>query len=759
MKMLITKTAYVTIFIAFSCGILNLYGQSDDFQIIPKPTKLVAKEGRFAINHQVGIDYGEAFKVSANFLKDFIKSGSNIDLDGKASIHFVEDLTLSNPESYILDITPQYINIMASTDKGAFYAVQTLRQLLPTDFENGTYRNSSVEIPSVHIEDKPQFSYRGMHLDVGRHMFSVENIKKNIDALAMLKLNTFHWHLTEDQGWRIEIKKYPKLQENAAYRPETLIGHYNSDPQQFDGKRYGGFYTQEQIKEVVDYAKMRHVTIIPEIEMPGHAQAAISAYPELGCTGDKIDAATKWGVFEDIFCPKESTFEFLENVLNEVLELFPSEYIHIGGDEAPKNRWKQCSHCQELIKSEGLKDEHELQSYFITRIEAYLNKKGRQIIGWDEILEGGLAPNATVMSWRGTNGAVEAAKQHHNVIMTPTSHLYFDYYQSDGDKEPLAIGGFLPLEKVYAFNPVPEGLTQTEAGYVLGAQANLWTEYIKTYQQVEYMVFPRILALSEVVWSNPIEKNYKMFVERVEHFHERLDALDINYANHLYETKGAMTPQGFALQLPVQNKDIRYTLDGTDPNIHSKKYTKPLQIKGNIMVKAAAFDSNKRLGSIYSQSVNHHKAFGKKITLNVEPNKAYPGSGTEGMVNGISGSDTRFGDKEWLGFWGDDVEITIDLGEETEINSIEMRFYHAPGQWIYAPKELYLDLSLDGSSKKSRSIAIEQTNHRPASLKTQLNHIKSRFITIKVPNYGIIPEGRQGSGNKAWTFIDEIIIY
>ncbi len=750
----ITKTAFILFFMAVSLATHSSYGQSDELQIIPKPANVVVKEGIFTLNNRTGIAYDETFQVSAGFLRNYITSGSSIDLNGKASIHFIKETALPNPESYILDIEPSQIKIMASTDKGAFYAVQTLRQLLPPSFENGTCEKNDVAIPAMYIEDSPEFPYRGMHLDVCRHMFSIDNIKTYIDAIAMLKFNTFHWHLTDDQGWRIEIKKYPNLQKVAAYRTETLIGHYNTEPQQFDGKRYGGYYTQEQIKDIVAYAQSRHVTVIPEIEMPGHAQAAISAYPELGCTGKKIDAATKWGVFDDIFCPKDATFEFLQDVLDEVLELFPSEYIHIGGDEAPKTRWEACQHCQTLIKNKGLKDEHELQSYFITRIEKYLNSKGRQIIGWDEILEGGLAPNATVMSWRGTNGAVEAAKLNHNVIMTPNSHLYFDYYQFDGDGEPLAIGGYIPLEKVYNLNPIPDGLTEEQAGYVLGAQANLWTEYIPTFDQVTYMVFPRILALSEVIWRNPKNKNYNEFAARVENFQNRLDVLGINYANHLNTITGSMSPNGFVLKTPILNKDIYYTLDGNLPQIHSKKYTAPIPIMGNTHIKAAVFEDNKQVSSVFSQSINHHKAFGAKITLNPLPHKTYSGSGAEGMVNGISGSSSRYGDKEWIGYSGEDVEIVIDLGKKTKINTIETRFYHAPGQWIYAPKSV--EIGFNGSS--SKTVTLHPTDDLMANLKIDLKKTKSRFIFIKVPNFGIIPEGKQGAGHRAWTFIDEIIV-
>ncbi len=570
--------------------------------ILPNPNTIETSEDYFVLNSDTGINSNSQFSISTDFLKSYIKSGSGFNLKKGDEIRFSKNDTLE-AEAYNLQISKNEIKIEASTDRGAFYAIQSFRQLLPTSFEDGTFKNSEVKIKALTIKDKPQFPYRGMHLDVGRHMFSVDFIKKYIDALAMLKMNTFHWHLTEDQGWRIEIKKYPELQEVAAYRDQTLIGHYSDQPHQFDGEKYGGFYTQEEVKEIVAYAQERFVTIIPEIEMPGHSQAAIAAYPELGCTGEQVEVAQKWGVFEEIYCTKDETFDFLENVLDEVLELFPSKYIHIGGDEAPKTRWKSCNQCQIRIKNQRLKDEHELQNYFITRMEQYLNSKGRQIIGWDEILEGGLAPNATVMSWRGTNGAIEAAKAGHNVVMTPTSHCYFDYYQSENDDEPLAIGGFLPLEKVYSFNPIPDELTVEESKFVLGAQGNIWTEYMPTDDQVEYMAFPRILAMSEVLWSNSKSKNYENFVARVEYFQERLDALDINYANHLYEIEGNMTSEKgksfYELKTLSRNKSMRYTIDGTEPSSNSTMYSEKIPISESTVVKAQVFDADQKLGDTF----------------------------------------------------------------------------------------------------------------------------------------------------------------
>jgi len=436
-----------------------------------------------------------------------------------------------NSEAYELSVDNTGVSIQASSPAGIFYGIQSLVQILPANILKTNKLADEISLPFVRIVDKPRFSYRGMHLDVCRHFFPPSDIKKYIDLLALHKMNKFHWHLTEDQGWRIEIKKYPKLQEIAAFRNETLVGHYNDQPHQFDGKRYGGFYTHEEVKDIVEYAQKRHITVIPEIELPGHSQAALTAYPELACTDGPFEVLTKWGVSNEVYCPKEETFTFLENVLLEVMELFPSEYIHIGGDECPKVRWKESAFCQKLIREKNLKDEHGLQSYFIGRIEKFLNGHGRNIIGWDEILEGGLAPNATVMSWRGVAGGLEAAKQKHNVIMTPNSHCYLDYYQSDHKDEPLAIGGFLPLKTVYSYEPIDAELTAEQSKYIQGVQGNVWTEYIPDFKKVEYMAFPRASAIAEIGWSSK-EKDYNDFISRLDNLKEYLNALGVNYADH-----------------------------------------------------------------------------------------------------------------------------------------------------------------------------------------------------------------------------------
>ena len=754
----IIKALFVFVLLIQSCKNETL--EFPISKVIPAPMSHTYSDAFFTFDQDLIIEKHQQFPLSGNFLEAFFQNNGSILINESVDspkIQFILDETIENEEGYILDIQKDLITINAKEDAGAFYAVQTLRQLLPEGFEGDDQNMVKTSIRSQRIEDAPRFKYRGMHLDVGRHMYSTDFIKKYIDAIAMLKMNTFHWHLTEDQGWRIEIKKYPKLNEVAAYRNETLIGHYNDQPQQFDGKRYGGYYSQEEIKELVAYAQARHVTIIPEIEMPGHSQAAIAAYPELGCSGEQVEVATKWGVFEDIYCTKDETFDFLEDVLDEVIELFPSEYIHIGGDEAPKTRWKACAECQRRIQSEGLKDEHELQNYFITRIERYLNSKGRQIIGWDEILEGGLAPNATVMSWRGINGAIEAAKKGHNVVMTPTSHCYFDYYQSEGDNEPLAIGGFLPLEKVYSFEPIPKELTAEQSKHVLGAQANMWTEYMPTSDQVEYMLFPRILAISEVGWTTKANKNYEAFVPRVEQFVNRLELLDFNYANHLYEVEEQLNfSEGkisYGLSTLTEGKDIRYTLNGDEPTANSELYETPLLIDSTVLVQSAVFKDNERLGSILEKKFNFHKGVGQKISLNVEPHPSYNSGGIEALINSVKGSDTRYGDKEWLGFWGEDVEITIDLSEMTHIESISTRFHNGKGQWIYAPKQMLL--FLDDNQVILEEIFPRETTH--ANVNVPVNQTAKK-IRISIPNYGIIPEGVQGAGNKAWTFIDEIRI-
>lgn len=512
------------------------------YAVIPRPDVLTARTGAFTLRASSVLHADPLFvDVAHRFARD-IANPTGLDLtvrassEGAGGIRLVRDRTLASEgeEAYRLDVTPAGIVVRASAPAGAFYALQTVRQLLPPAIlRDARVQNVAWTVPAVHIEDTPRFSWRGAHLDVSRHFMPKEFVRKYIDLLALHKLNRFHWHLTEDQGWRIEIKKYPRLTDVGSCRDQTLVGSYVADPAKrvFDGKKHCGFYTQDDVREIVAYAAERFVTVVPEIEMPGHAQAAIAAYPQLGVRPDTtVSVYGVWGVSEYILNADDSTISFMQDVLSEVLTLFPGPFIHIGGDEAIKNQWKASPQIKARIKQLGLKDEHELQSWFIRQMDTFLTKKGRRLIGWDEILEGGLAENATVMSWRGMDGGIAAAKAGHDVVMAPGSHTYFDHYQSlDKKSEPLAIGGFLPMDTVYSFEPVPSSLSPQEAKHILGAQAQVWTEYIQTPKDVEYMLFPRLSALAEVLWSSKANRDYPNFMARMTTHEQRLKALDVNY--------------------------------------------------------------------------------------------------------------------------------------------------------------------------------------------------------------------------------------
>ena len=516
--------------------------KENTYAIIPAPVSIEYTRGNFTFvkNSKIILSVIDDENVLvADFLIGLVKNPTGIVLPviqgNKAesnSIFLSIDESITNTEGYTLKITPKKIVIKAKTAAGLFYAVQTIRQLLPPEADPLLihYDNFALNIPCCEIIDEPRFAYRGMHLDVSRHMFPGEYIKRYIDMIALHKMNTFHWHLTDDQGWRIEIKKYPKLTEIGAFREGTVIGHAAIRPAYSDGKMYGGFYSQEDIKEIVLYAKSRFVTIIPEIEMPGHSLAALASYPELSCSGGPFEVRQTWGITDHVFCAgKEETFKFIEDVLSEVIELFPGKYIHIGGDECYKSQWAICPDCQKRIKDEKLNNENELQSYFIKRIEKFLISKNKNLIGWDEILEGGLAPEATVMSWRGIKGGIEAAKQGHDVIMTPNSYVYLDYYQDDPRIEPLAIGGYLPLEKVYLFNPQFVDLNSKEQKHILGIQGNVWTEYMPTPEHMEYMAYPRMFAIAEVAWTPTSKKDFENFLTRFSVQKIRYDKIGITY--------------------------------------------------------------------------------------------------------------------------------------------------------------------------------------------------------------------------------------
>lgn len=540
------KITFILSLVLFHVAVAQNKEQAKVLPLIPYPSEVkqfddhfqLTSKTKLVVSHDAGKQEAERIKNHISFIYGFeLPVVNTIPNEGNYIVILLPDeidpKELS--EAYDLTVNTNQIQIAARSARGLFYGIQTMIQLMPLE------KTAEVNIPCVQIKDTPRYQWRGMHLDCSRHFFTKEEVMKYIDYLAMYKFNVFHWHLTDDQGWRIEIKKYPLLTEVGSKRKETIIGKpkwdKNGQPSKedkYDGKPYSGYYTQEDIKEVVAYAKSKYINVVPEIEMPGHSLAALAAYPQYSCTGGPFETYTKWGVSDDVYCAgKEETFTFLEDVLTEVMALFPSEYIHIGGDECMKERWKACPKCQKRIADEKLKDENQLQSYFITRIEKVINSKGKKIIGWDEILEGGLAPNAAVMSWRGIEGGIAAAKQKHYVVMSPGKPCYFDHYQSkDKEKEPLAIGGFNPIDSVYNYNPTPKKLTKEEAVYIMGAQANVWTEYITTFAQVEYMAMPRMAALSEALWLSPEKKDFKKFIERLKIHSKVLDSKGVNYAKH-----------------------------------------------------------------------------------------------------------------------------------------------------------------------------------------------------------------------------------
>lgn len=576
--------------LCFTCFSIHAQENNINYGIIPAPKSIIKKTGSFKLSSQTAIIYTSAEdRKIAELFRDLVQDKDGFELviaknfvkTPESVIYFDSNNSPIKGEAYEIEISEKQITLKGEA-KGLFYAMQTLSQLYLAN-------RKTKEIPQLFIKDEPRYAYRGLHLDVGRHFFPLDFIKKYIDLMAVYKLNNFHWHLTEDQGWRIEIKKYPKLTEIGAFRAQTLVGNYHDRmPQWFDGVSYGGFYTQEEAKEIVAYAASKYINVIPEIELPGHSVAALTAYPHLAC-GDNpgpFKVEEKWGVFPDIYCAgKEQTFEFLENVLSEIIDIFPSKYIHIGGDEAPKARWKTCPYCQKRIKGQKLKNEDELQSYFIHRIEKFVNKKGRSIIGWDEILDGGLAPNATVMSWRGVKGGIAAAKQHHDVIMTPsTDGLYLDHVQGRSDQEPLSIGGDGRIELIYNYDPTPGVLTSEQQKFIKGVQANMWTEYIKTTNHAEYMLLPRLMALSEIAWTIPQNKNYKDFTEARLPVH----LANLDNTNTYYRVPNPINAKDTTINVtksykldwksPVLGSRIYYTIDGKNPDETSMLYTEGLEV-------------------------------------------------------------------------------------------------------------------------------------------------------------------------------------
>jgi hexosaminidase len=774
MPQLLTLLVFIVTFLSASAQ----QSAVPEISIVPRPQHLAMQQGNFILNANTKLFINpeqQFLKSTAEQLAQTIKTATGqqpqvlIKIPRKRAVNYIY-LSLTNspdtlgPEGYSLSVQPTKILLTANQPAGIGMGIQTIKQLLPPAFNF-----TSVAVPALEITDKPAYSWRGLHLDVVRHFFPVSDIKKYIDYMAMHKLNTFHWHLTDDQGWRIEIKKYPKLTEVGGWRDGTIVGHALERPQQFDGKKYGGFYTQDEIREVVQYAKDRHISIVPEIEMPGHALAALAAYPELSCTGGPFKTEQAWGIFEDVFCAgNEQTYHFLEDVLTEVASLFPGQVIHIGGDEVPKTRWKACPKCQAKIASENLKSENELHGYFIQRIAKFLKTKDKRIIGWDEILDGGIPNNTLIMSWRGTAGGIKAAEQQHGVVMTPTSHLYFDYYQGDQQLEPLAFGGYTPLSKVYSFNPTPNKLTPSEKRFIVGAQANLWTEYIPTFKQVEYMLFPRIAAASEVFWTSTANKNWDNFTQRMQGQYKRYDALGINYSTSAYQVKQQVTIDTAQRHATITftsdaaGTQLYYTLDGSTPTTASQLYTKPFIVDKSAIIKAASFMDDKLMDDPTTTTLTIHQAIARPVQLSSNPSRYFPAQGNATIVNGLNGSLNQ-SDGQWLGFSGNDFEAVIDLEQPTTISRISSSHLQNMLANIFLPTQVAFMISEDG--KKYRTVKTIANTTDPLkggiftqTFSTEFAPIKARFVKIIARNIKVCPPNHRSAGKTAWLFVDEVVV-
>lgn len=747
-----------------------------DVNIIPQPASLQVKSGTFTITKTTSIVIAdEGDRKSANFLNAYLKQcfGWSLPIKKQAAKNSIRLFTrkfIKAPDNdgYSFESSPTGISIEGDTYAGTFYGVQTLIQLLPVT------KSATLPIAAVSIQDAPRFGYRGMMLDVGRHFFPVAFVKKYIDYLALHKLNYFHWHLTDDQGWRIEIKKYPRLTSVGAWRNGTIIGRYPGKGN--TNQRYGGFYTQEQVKEVVKYAADRFITVIPEIEMPGHGSAAIAAYPELSCfpetptkdyypancawAGDSTgkQVIQSWGVYADVFCAgKENTFKFLQDVIDEVAPLFPSKILHVGGDECPKSNWKKCPNCQQRMKENNLKDEHELQSYFVQRMEKYINGKGKTIIGWDEILEGGLAPNAWVMSWRGEEGGIEAAKQKHNVIMTPTTYVYFDYSQTRNE-DSVTIGGFVDLEKVYNYEPIPSSLTDEQGKYIKGGQANLWTEYISNPRKVEYMIFPRMAALSDILWRPKNTKDWPGFEKRLQTQFKRYQQWGATYSKAYYDLKAVVAPAPDATSVvwKVENKAGLPILISYDQETNTIPYTAPLSVTKTTTATATITVDGKPVS--ISQAFHFNKATGRKITLSTAPAAKYAAEGGFTLINGVQNEKGLGRSSEFLGFEGTDCEAVIDFGTATPVKELVIHSFEQPGSWIYFPAAVDVAQSADGQtfSPMTSPVKVTKSTDKNTIILQWDSPVTVNQLKIKILNYGMIPEGMAGAGHRAWLFVDEL---
>lgn len=766
------------IILAAACvvaGCTKKVQQQASYRVIPMPLEVVPGQGDdFKLTESTVISYpadNDTLRRNAELLAEYLTTNTGMTLSlttetpSSNAIVLSSNLQNANPEAYQLTVDGNLININGSTAAGNFYGIQTLRKSIDPSIKG------AVGFPAVTINDQPRFGYRGAHFDTSRHYFPVDSIKTFIDMLALHNINRFHWHITDDQGWRLEIKKYPKLTEVGSKRAGTCVGH---DFDTSDSIPYGGFYTQDEARDIVKYAADRHITVIPEIDLPGHMLAALTAYPELGCTGGPYEVWQRWGVSEDLLCAgNDSTLRFIDDVLTEVAEIFPSEYIHIGGDECPKVRWEKCPKCQARIKELGLKTdshstaEQKLQSYVMEHAATTLASLGRKMIGWDEIIEGGLFPGATVMSWRGEEGAQQAAAQGHDAILTPTNYCYFDYAQSqDEEREPLGIGGFVSVEKVYSLEPAGSKLTPEEAKHILGCQANLWTEYIKDFSHAQYMELPRIAAMCEVQWSQPEKKDFVDFSSRLPQLIEQYKANGYNYADHIFDVQGGLETDSvnhtFVARLrTIDDAPIHYTLDGTDPTEQSPLYTEPVTIDKTCTFKARAIRPDGP-GYMLVDSVKFSKSTAAPVTLANAPHSRYVASGPATLTDGRFGG-SAFNTGQWIGFEGTSLDATVDLGSDQPVTSVTVNFLVNTPNWIFDTRGITIETSLDGKTftqvakedyPQMTDHLIENITHRLTFPSTVARYVRVVALCEKsIPAFHGV-----GAGKDAFIFVDEIVI-
>ena len=767
-----TKTEMKTGLLSLCCALMLFAScgkripKSDAVAIVPKPVSEQLSDSTFDLTKRTRIRLladDSTLLRSTDFFNGVVSKafgkGLYVAQGGQAqkdAINVRLDDSLPS-EGYTLLITPDSIDIAGGSPAGVFYAFQSLRQLLPAAALAGE-RARVIELPAVEIRDEPHFAYRGAMLDACRHFFKPDEVKEYLDLLALHKINRFHWHLTDDQGWRIEIKKYPELTTVGSVREKDLLTNVLDTVRKFDENPYGGFYTQDQIRDIVKYAADRFITVIPEIEMPGHATAALAAYPYLGCVGKDYKVTTLYGIQEDAFCAgKDSTFGFLEDVLSEVIDLFPSEYIHVGGDEAGKSAWKKCSKCQALMKEKGMKNVDELQSYMIHRAEEFLNSKDRKLIGWDEILEGGLAPEATVMSWRGEDGGIKSARMGHDVVMTPGNYMYLDFYQADPKTQPYAIGGYTPIKKVYSYDPVPaDSLTAEECRHILGVQANTWTEYIQTPEHLEYMMFPRALAVAEIGWTPQELRTWEDFKPRMNAHISKLQGMGIRTFTLSDELEVTMQVDTAGRKIEVildaekYPAEIRYTTDGSVPVASSALYAGPITVQDSAHIKAAIFRDGVLQGTPTEKKVDYHRAINKPIHYNSKLYEGYMAGGTNALLDGYRGGLTYL-DGRWQGYL-DDLDCVIDMEEETDIHKVSIRFMQLIGPGVFQPGQVELLTSEDGENFISRGIVPTTVPADDPDLLFQEytfdGNWKTRYIRLKAPR-----------ANPGFIFADEIVVW